>query len=83
MKALMNFKTMEEKFMLPVNLFRLTQDYSNKSENLELTPNEILESIEAFLDLPEIRLLQVANKGNSRFKQDDRSLDFLRVYMEA
>ena len=77
MKALMNFKTMEEKFMLPVNLFRLTQDYSNKSENLELTPSEILDSIEEFLDSPEIRLLQVANKGNDRLKQDDRSLKFI------
>ena len=77
MKALMNFKTMEEKFMLPVNLFRLTQDYSNKSENLELTPSEILDSIEEFLDAPEIRLLQVANKGNDRLKQDDRSLKFI------
>jgi DNA-directed RNA polymerase II subunit RPB1 len=77
MKALMNFKTMEEKFMLPVNLFRLTQDYSNKSENLELTPSEILDSIEEFLDAPEIRLLQVANKGNERLKQDDRSLKFI------
>lgn len=77
MKALMNFKTMEEKFMLPVNLFRLTQDYSNKTECLDLKPQDILDSINAFLESPDIRLLQIANKGNERFIKDDRSLKFI------
>jgi DNA-directed RNA polymerase II subunit RPB1 len=77
MKALMNFKTMEEKFMLPVNLFRLTQDYSNKTECLDLKPQDILDSINAFLESPDIRLLQIANKGNERFIKDDKSLKFI------
>lgn len=77
MKALMNFKTMEEKFMLPVNLFRLTQDYSNKTECLDLKPQDILDSINEFLESPDIRLLQIANKGNERFIKDDRSLKFI------
>jgi len=77
MKALMNFKTMEEKFMLPENLFRLTQDYSNKTECLDLKPQDILDSINEFLESPDIRLLQIANKGNERFIKDDRSLKFI------
>jgi len=77
MKALLNFKTMEEKFMLPVNLFRLTQDYSNKTENLELKPQYIIDSIEEFLNLPETKLLPIATKGNDRLKQDDRSLKYI------
>lgn len=77
MKALLNFKTMEEKFMLPVNLFRLTQDYSNKSENLELKPQDIIDSIEEFLNMPETKLLPIATKGNDRLKQDDRSLKYI------
>jgi len=77
MKALLNFKTMEEKFMLPVNLFRLTQDYSNKSEALELKPQDIIDSIEDFLNLPETKLLPIATKGNARLKQDDRSLKYI------
>jgi len=77
MKALLNFKTMEEKFMLPVNLFRLTQDYSNKTENLELKPQDIIDSIEEFLNLPETKLLPIATNGNERFKQDDRSLKYI------
>jgi len=77
MRALLNFKTMEEKFMLPVNLFRLTQDYSNKSENLELKPQDIIDSIEEFLNMPETKLLPIATKGNERLKQDDRSLKYI------
>ena len=76
-KALVNFKTMEEKFMLPVNLFRLTQDYSSKTESLDLTPDEIVDSIEEFLNSPETKLLPIATNGNARLKQDDRSLKYI------
>lgn len=77
MKALINFKTMEEKFMLPVNLFRLTQDFAGSSENLELKPQEIIDTIEEFLNSPETKLLPIATKGNTKLKQDDRSLKFI------
>lgn len=76
-KALMNFKTMEEKFMVPVNLFRITQDYSAKGENLDLTPKDVLDSIEEFLESPETKLLPGANKGNKRLIEDDKSLKFI------
>jgi DNA-directed RNA polymerase II subunit RPB1 len=76
-KALMNFKTMEEKFMVPVNLFRITQDYSAKGENLELTPMEVLDTIEEFLNSPETKLLPGASKGNKRLIEDDKSLKFI------
>ena len=75
--ALINFKTMEEKFMLPVNLFRLTQDYSSKTESLDLTPEEITNSIEDFLNSPDTKLLPIATTGNARLKQDDRSLKYI------
>ena len=76
-RALMNFKTMEEKFMVPVNLFRITQDYSAKGENLELTPMEVLDTIEEFLNSPETKLLPGASKGNKRLIEDDKSLKFI------
>ena len=76
-KALMNFKTMEEKFMVPVNLFRITQDYSAKGENLDLTPKDVLDSIEEFLESSETKLLPGANKGNKRLIEDDKSLKFI------
>ena len=75
--ALINFKTMEEKFMLPVNLFRLTQDYSSKTESLDLTPEEITSSIEDFLNSSDTKLLPIATNGNARLKQDDRSLKYI------
>jgi len=75
--ALINFKTMEEKFMLPVNLFRLTQDYSSKTESLDLTPEEITNSIEDFLNSSDTKLLPIATTGNARLKQDDRSLKYI------
>ena len=31
-KAMLNYKLVEDKYMVPVNLFRITQDYSNKSK---------------------------------------------------
>lgn len=76
-KALMNFKTMEEKFMVPVNLFRITQDYSAKGENLDLTPKDVLDSIEEFLNSSEAKLLPGANRGNKRLIEDDKSLKFI------
>ena len=77
MKVSLNYMIMEEKYMLPVNLFRLTQDYSHKSENIELTPQDIINSIEEFLDSPETKLLPGANKGDNRLRVDDRSLKYL------
>ena len=76
-RALMNFKTMEEKFMVPVNLFRITQDYSAKGENLDLTPKDVLDSIEEFLNSSEAKLLPGANRGNKRLIEDDKSLKFI------
>ena len=80
MKATLNYKTMEDKFMLPVNLFRLTQDYISNNEkkiNSNLTPKQVVDSIEEFLDSPEIKLLPGANKGNQQLKNDDRSLKYI------
>ena len=77
MRAVMNFKIMEDKFMIPVNLFRITQDYSLKGENLDLTPQDILDSIETFLTSPDIKLLSIANKGNQRLVDDDRAIKFI------
>jgi DNA-directed RNA polymerase II subunit RPB1 len=77
MRALINFKVMEEKFVSPVNLFRITQDYSNKKEHLELTPGEILEAIEVFLSDYNNRLITSMKPTDKYMKQDDRNLKFL------
>jgi DNA-directed RNA polymerase beta' subunit len=75
--ALLNFKTLTEKFVSPVNLFRITQDYSNKKECIELEPMEIVNAIEKFLTDYDNRLITSMKMSDKFMKQDDRRLKFL------
>jgi len=75
--ALINYKVLEEKFVLPVNLFRITQDYSNQKESLELKPQEIMDAIESFLSDYDNRLITSLKPTDKYMKQDDRNLKFL------
>jgi DNA-directed RNA polymerase beta' subunit len=72
-----NYKVLEEKYFLPVNLLRIIQDYSNKKEHLELTPQYILDSIEDLLISEETRLLPALKKTDKYLLNDDRSLKYL------
>ncbi len=76
-RALINYKIMEEKFVLPVNLFRITQDYSNKKEALELKPQDIMDAIENFLSDYDNRIITSLKPTDKFMKQDDRNLKFL------
>ena len=76
-RALLNYKFIEEKYVLPVNLVRITQDYSNKKEYLELNPYDITSAIENFLDDYETRLIIVLNQSDKYIKQDDRNIKLL------
>ena len=76
-KALINYKILEEKFVLPVNLFRITQDYSNHKEFLELKPQEIVDAIESFLSDYDNRLITSLKPTDKFMKKDDRNLKFL------
>ena len=72
-----NYKTLEEKYMLPVNLFRLTQDYSKNKVNLELTPQEIDSAIDELLNSSDTRLLAGVKDTHKYLVKDDRLLKFL------
>lgn len=76
-KALINYKILEEKFVLPVNFFRITQDYSNKKEHIELKPQDIESAIEDFLTNYENRLITSLKSTDKFMKKDDRNLKFL------
>lgn len=80
-KALINYKILEEKFMLPVNFFRITQDYSNKKElkvlDNELTPEYIEKRIEDFLVNYDNRLITSLKPSDKFMKNDDRNMKFL------
>jgi DNA-directed RNA polymerase beta' subunit len=75
--SLINYKILEEKFILPVNLFRITQDYSNNKENIELNPNDILNAIENFITNYDNRLIISLKPDDKYLKEDDRNLKFL------
>jgi DNA-directed RNA polymerase II subunit RPB1 len=79
MCATINFKTMEEKFVSPVNLFRITQDYSNKSKKkyVELSPIEVEEAIEFFLTDYDNRIITSMKPTDKYMKESDRNLKFL------
>ena len=72
-----NYKTLEEKYMLPVNLFRLTQDYSKNKVNTELSPEEILDGLEELLNSSETRLLPGLKDNDKYLLRDDRLLKYL------
>lgn len=72
-----NYKVLEEKYFLPVNLLRIIQDYSNKKENIELTPQYIIDSIEELITSEETRLIPSLKKTDKYLLHDDRSLKYL------
>ncbi len=73
----LNYKVLEDKFMLPVNLFRITQFYSTKKENIELSPMDIEDEINKFLEDYDNRLITLLKPTDKFMKQDDRELKFL------
>ena len=79
-KAMLNYKLVEDKYMVPVNLFRITQDYSNNEKvkpNEMLNPINIPKAIEEFLNTKETRLMTQVKDSDKHMKQDDRCLKTL------
>jgi DNA-directed RNA polymerase II subunit RPB1 len=78
-RATMKYKYLEEKFMLPVNLFRITQDYTNKKEltKIDLLPSYIIDKISEFLNDCDNRLITLLNKNDNLLKKDDLEMKFL------
>ena len=77
MKSTMHYKSLGDKFAAPINLFRITQDYSNNKVHLELTPAEIHDAIENFLAKYENRLIVSMKETDLYIKTDDRNFKFL------
>ena len=77
MKSTMHYKSLGDKFTAPINLFRITQDYSNNKVHLELTPAEIHDAIENFLAKYENRLIVSMKETDVYIKKDDRNFKFL------
>ena len=75
--ALLNYKIIEEKYVLPVNLFRIIQDYTHHRECLELSPMEIIQAIETFLTDYDNRLITSLKPGDKYMIKDDRCMKYL------
>jgi DNA-directed RNA polymerase beta' subunit len=78
--ALINFKTLEELYVLPINLIRITQDYTNnknKKDKYDLDPKEIEEHIELFLTDYENRIIACMKKTDKFMIENDRKFKFL------
>jgi DNA-directed RNA polymerase II subunit RPB1 len=83
-QATINFQIIEDIYVLPVNLFRITQDYSNlnnelksNKQNYDLLPKYIEDSIELFLNDYDNRLIISLKKDDKYMMKDDRSLKYL------
>ncbi len=75
--ALITYKTYNDSFVSPINMFRITQDYSNKKEHIELEPQEILDGIEKFITDYDNRLITFMKPTDKYIKNDDRCLKLL------
>ena len=76
--VLLNYKFLEEKYMIPINFFRITQDYSNNCEHIELEPQYIIDEIEKFLSDIDNRLILGSNSTDiNLLSNDDRSIKYI------
>jgi len=77
-KALINYKNIEDNYMVPVNLFRITQDYLNYDNNeIELNPIEIEQTINNFLTNYNNRIITSLKTTDVFMKEDDEHVKFL------
>ena len=59
--------------MLPVNFYRLTQEYTNDSNTeFDLNPKYVLEKISELLDDFDSRVIVLMDKNNKLLKRDDK-----------
>ena len=87
-KARLDYKTLNDQFMLPVNLYRITQDYiSNNSEKVTLSkrvgkhgskdclsPEYIIESINSIITNLNNKLIIFSNKESVLLRKDETDL---------
>jgi DNA-directed RNA polymerase beta' subunit len=74
---MLDYKYMENKYMLPVNLYRLTQEYNNlrdKKTDGDIDPNYVIDQIEHLLNSSDIRIF---NYNNDFFKEDELNYKYL------
>jgi len=68
-----NYKILENSFMLPVNFYRLTQEYTDNNDKINLDPNYIIQKLEDILNNYDNRLL-ILMKQNIKILTEDENM---------
>ena len=76
-RVTLNYKILENQYMLPINLFRITQDYTASKNTIDLSPLDIVAAIENFLNDYSNRIIVLYSKKHSILKNDDRQIKFI------
>ena len=76
-KSTLNYKTLDDMLMLPVNLYRLTQEYSNNKEHFELNVSYIIEKLEKTLNNYDNRLLVLLKKEENILSKNEDNFKFI------
>uniref|UniRef100_A0A6C0J664 DNA-directed RNA polymerase n=1 Tax=viral metagenome TaxID=1070528 RepID=A0A6C0J664_9ZZZZ len=66
-----NYKILEDSFLLPINFYRLTQEYTSNSDKIDLDPNYIIEKLEDMINNYDNRLLVLMNKNIKILNEDE------------
>jgi DNA-directed RNA polymerase II subunit RPB1 len=71
-----NYKVIEDSFMLPINLLRISQEIESESE-MSMDPNYIVEQIEDLLTNYDDRFITMMKKDSKLLKEDDQAYKFM------
>lgn len=66
-----NYMVLQDKYMLPINIYRIIQDNSSDKTSIELSPFDIIDEIEKFISYETIQLIPFKNKDKKFFKYKD------------
>ena len=74
----LNYKTIVDSYMIPVNLNRLTNDFiQDKLSKYDLKPEYILEKINSIMSNLDNKLIIYTNKNSKLFKRDEEGFKYI------
>ena len=71
-----NYKVIEDSFMLPINMLRISQEIASE-ESMSMDPNYIIEKIEDLLTNYDDRFITMMKKNSKLLKEDDQAYKFM------
>jgi hypothetical protein len=71
-----NYKVIEDAFMLPINLLRISQEIATETA-MDMEPNYIMEQIEDLLTNYDDRFITMMKKDSKLLKEDDQAYKFM------